>query len=145
MYLFFHPKLWGKDVQLCGIPHIWHIEGLHIGRYVALNDKVSLQCVGGIYLGDCVTISYGCTILAAGLDSVDYPNRCMVKNRDHIFKSVTIGEGTWLCANVTVCPGVVIPPRFIIGAGAVVAKSLEMEGWLYAGFPAKPIRPLNKV
>lgn len=99
---------------------------------------------GGISIGDCVTISHGCTILAAGLDSVDYPNKCMEKYRKHVFKSVRIGDGVWLGANVTVCPGVIIAPRIIVGAGAVVSKDLDKEGWLYGGVPAKPIKPLYK-
>ena len=48
-YLFLHPQLWGKEIQLSGIPKIWHINGLHIGRHVSLNDDVYLQCVGGAF------------------------------------------------------------------------------------------------
>ena len=77
---------------------------------------------GGIFIGDYVTISHGCTVLAAGLASEDYPNRCMVKDRKHVFKQVRIGDGVWLGANVTVCPGVTIAPKIIVGAGAVVSK-----------------------
>ena len=66
----------------------------------------------------------------------------MVKQRKHVFKSVRIGDGVWLGANVTVCPGVTIAPRIIVGAGAVVSKDLEKEGWLYGGVPAKPIKKL---
>ena len=43
---------------------------------------------------------------------------------------------------MTVCPGVTIAPRIIVGAGAVVSKDLEKEGWLYGGVPAKPIKKL---
>lgn len=100
------------------------------------------MCWGGIFIGDCVIISYGCTILTAGLDGEDYPNRCMVKNRKHIFKSVIIGDGVWLGAGCKVMPGVTIAPRIIVGAGSVVTKDLDKEGWLYAGVPAKPIKPL---
>lgn len=99
---------------------------------------------GGGKIGNCCTISYGSTILSSGLQSDDYPNNCMCKYREHVLQPVEIGDGVWLGANVTVCPGVTIAPRIIVGAGAVVSKDLDKEGWLYAGVPAKPIKPLYK-
>lgn len=66
----------------------------------------------------------------------------MVKNREHILQPVEIGDGVWLGAGSKVMPGVKIAPRIIVGAGAVVTKDLGKEGWLYAGVPAKPIKPL---
>lgn len=68
-----------------------------------------------------------------------YSFRC--ENREHVFASVVIGEGCWTCANVMVTPGVKIVPRFIVAAGSVVSKNLDKEGWLYAGIPARPIKP----
>ena len=98
---------------------------------------------GGVNLGKCVTVSYGVTILTSGLESNDYPNICYNINRKHVVAPVVIGDGVWLCANVTVTPGVTIAPRIIVGAGSVVTKDLVKEGWLYGGIPAKPIKPLN--
>lgn len=143
-YCFFHPALWFKKVQIQGIPQIGNIDRLSIGRDVTINDRVYIQCVGGVKIGNCCTISYGCTILSSGLKSEDYPNICMCKYREHILKSVSIGDGVWLGAGVKVMPGVKIAPKIIVGAGAVVTKDLDMEGWLYAGVPAKPIKPLYK-
>lgn len=100
--------------------------------------------MGGVKIGDCVTISYGCTILSSGLESKDYPSICMVKNREHVLKPVEIGDGVWLGAGCKVMPGVKIAPRIIVGAGAVVTKDLDKEGWLYAGIPARAIKPLSK-
>ena len=97
---------------------------------------------GGVEICDCVTISYGCLILSSGLDSDNYPNKCMRKNREHKLGSVHIGEGVWLGAGCKVMPGVKIAPKIIVGAGAVVTKDLNKTGWLYAGVPAKPIKPL---
>ena len=68
----------------------------------------------------------------------------MCKYREHLLQPVDIGDGVWLGANVTVCPGVTIAPKIIVGAGAVVSKDLDKEGWLYAGVPAKPVKPLWK-
>lgn len=89
-------------------------------------------------------MSYNSVILTTGLDTENYPKNYSKKHRTHIISPVTIEEGVWLGANVTVCPGVKIASRIIIGAGSVVTKDLDKEGWLYAGIPAKPIKPLYK-
>ena len=81
---------------------------------------------GGVKIDNCVTISHGVKILTSGLDTSDYPNKCICKNREHIQAPVHIGEGVWLCA------------------GSVVTKNLDREGWLYAGIPAKPIKSFLK-
>lgn len=141
-YLIVHPRLWGKHVQIYGIPIIENEENLKIGYNVSINKRVYIQCVGGVEIGDCVTISHECVILTSGLETKDYANICMQKYRKHTVKSVKIGNGVWLGAGVKIMPGVEIASYCIIGSGSVVTKKLEKEGWLYAGIPAKPIKPL---
>lgn len=46
LYLLRHPKLWGKSVQINGIPHIGNISNLFIGRHVSFNDNILIQCSG---------------------------------------------------------------------------------------------------
>ena len=99
---------------------------------------------GGVKIDNCVTISHGVKILTSGLDTSDYPNKCICKNREHIQAPVHIGEGVWLCAGSLVMPGVTIAPKIIVAAGSVVTKNLDREGWLYAGIPAKPIKSFLK-
>lgn len=111
--------------------------------YLSMINVIS-RVWGGVKLGNYVTISYGVTILTSGLESKDYPITCNCKNRKHLVAPVAIGDGVWLCANVTVTPGITIAPKIIVAAGSVVTKDLDKEGWLYGGVPAKPIKPLNK-
>ena len=141
-YLLFHPHLWGNSIQINGIPRIGNIKRLKIGKNVSINENCYLQCVGGIEIQDCVTVSYGVVILTSSLNSSDYPLSCMCMNRQHKIAPVSIGEGVWLCANCMVMPGVRIASKSIVAAGSVVTKNLEKEGWLYGGIPAKPIKPL---
>ena len=110
--------------------------------YLSMIDVISR--VWGVKLGNYVTVSYGVTILTSGLESKNYPDTCNCKNRRHLVAPVSIGDGVWLCANVTVTPGITIAPSIIVAAGSVVTKDLDKEGWLYGGVPAKPIKPLNK-
>ncbi len=53
--------------------------------------------------------------------------------------SVRIGDGAWLGARVTVCPGVSIGAGAIIAAGATVTADCA-GGGLYGGVPARRIR-----
>lgn len=46
-YKLLRPKLWGKSVQINGIPTIGNIERLKFGRDVSLNSNCYIQCVGG--------------------------------------------------------------------------------------------------
>lgn len=144
LWLFLHPGLWGKGLCLSGVPKIDGISGLILGRDVAMNDNVYIQCMGlgGVQIGDCVTLSHGCVILTSGLDTDQYPEKCMIRDRQHKNKKVIIGDGVWLGANAMVMPGVKISNKIIVAAGSVVTKNLDKEGWLYGGIPAKPIKQL---
>ena len=143
LWLFFHPYLWCKNVQINGIPTIQKPEKFKIGRYVSFNENVFIQSQGEIILGNNVTLSYGATILTEGLELKSYAIRCMEKERKHISNNVVIGDGTWIAANVTVLPGSVIPSGCVIAAGAVVNGKLTEKNALYAGVPAKFIRKLD--
>ena len=56
---------------------------------------------------------------------------------------ITIGERTYLGSDVKIAPGVTIACRCIVALGSVVAGNLDNESQLYAGVPARPVRPLK--
>ncbi len=56
---------------------------------------------------------------------------------------VRIGNGCWICANVTILPGVTIGDGCVIGAGSVVSKSIPANS-LAAGNPCRVIRTLSE-
>lgn len=58
-------------------------------------------------------------------------------------KPVTIGNYVWIASGVTVCPGVTIGDRSVIGAGSVVTKDIP-EGVFAAGSPCRVIRPITE-
>jgi maltose O-acetyltransferase len=55
---------------------------------------------------------------------------------------VTIGDGCWFGARVTVTPGVTVGQGCVVGSGAVVVKDCEPDG-LYVGSPARRVRDLG--
>lgn len=143
LYRAMHPYLWHKRLQINGIPRIERADRLTIGKDVSINGGCFLQCKGGINIGDRVTLSRNAKIFTESLDVENYLNDSQARFRRHLSKEVTIGEGVWIAANVTVLPGVRIAAKSIVAAGSVVSNSLEIEGCLYGGVPAKYIRALD--
>ncbi|MEY8410083.1 acyltransferase [Lachnospiraceae bacterium 62-26] len=145
LYRLYHPKLWNKRLQLNGIPTISGMSNLKLGHDVSINDNCFIQCNlnGEVSIGDRVTLSRGVTILTKGLDTSDYIINSQKKYRDHITKKVKIGDGTWIAANVVICPGVEIAEECIVAAGAIVSSSLLKPRSLYAGIPAKYMKSLE--
>ena len=58
-------------------------------------------------------------------------------------KPVTIGNNVWLSANVTVCGGVTIGDRCVIGAGSVVTHDIPADSFA-AGVPCRVIRKITE-
>lgn len=142
LYRFIHPFLWNKKIQINGVPKITSPKQLKLGYNISINDDVYIQAVGGVKIGNNVTLSYGTTILTTGLDICNYDQNYQKRLRDHIFGSVEIGDGVWCAAKVTILPGVKIADGCVIAAGAVVTKDLDEPNCLYGGVPAKLIRKL---
>ena len=58
-------------------------------------------------------------------------------------KSVHIEKGCWICANVTILPGVTIGEGCVIGAGSVVTHDVPANSFA-AGNPCRVIRTLTE-
>ena len=58
-------------------------------------------------------------------------------------KPVHIGRGCWICANVTILPGVTIGEGCVIGAGSVVTRDIPANSFA-AGNPCRVIRTLTE-
>lgn len=143
LYRMLHPLLWGKNLQINGIPKIYDIKKLKIGDNVSINSGCVLQSYGGLTVGNNVTLSDGAKILTRSLDVVDYLSNAQLAERIHVDKPVSIGSGVWIATNAVVLPGVTIADNIIVAAGAVVTENLNKEGYIYGGVPAKLIKACN--
>lgn len=56
---------------------------------------------------------------------------------------VTIKDGCWIGANVTICPGVTIGENTVIGAGSVVTKDIPANV-IAVGNPCRVLREINE-
>lgn len=56
--------------------------------------------------------------------------------------NIIIGDGSWIGANTTIMPNVIIGKGVVIAAGSLVNKDCE-DNCLYAGVPARRIKELQ--
>ena len=57
-------------------------------------------------------------------------------------KPVHIGRDCWFGANVTVCPGVTIGDRCVIGAGSIVTRDIPSDSFA-VGVPCRVVREIT--
>lgn len=133
-------KLYKKGVFIYGIPKIVYRDRIKISKNVRINENVFFQGAGGIEIGENTTLSYGATILSTGYDISNWEENHIKK--EHKNEKVILGENIWICANVTILPGIYIADNSIVASGAVVTQSLTEPNCLYGGIPAKKIKIL---
>jgi len=107
---------------------------------IGKNSFVGLYCYvnGNVQIEDNVLIGPGCA-LPAGQHKFDPATGWFsARTEPDSDESIKIGWGSWLCAHVTVTPGVKIGRANLICAGAVVTKSTP-DYAIMAGTPAKQI------
>ena len=115
-------------------------DGAWIGRYAFIASH------GGesnpnptIRIGKNVRIAHMCSIKTSAHE-IDL-NAPSVAGKT-IAKDIVIGEGSWLCANVTIIPGVTVGRKCVCAAGAVVVRDVP-DYALVAGVPAVVKRDLR--
>ena len=112
-----------EDSVVCPPFHCDHGNGITMGRNVFVNYNCVMLDGGRITIGNNVLIGPNCQIYTPQ-HPMDYvPRRGTIETA----YPVTIGEDTWLCGSVIVCPGVTI--------GSVVTKDIPDDS-LAAGNPA---------
>lgn len=102
--------------------------GTTIGKKVRLLGNIDGVNPHLVSIGDYTVVGRECALLA----------HCPVKGA----LPCRVGSYVYLAWGVIVLPGVSIGDRCIVGAGAVVTKDVP-PGWVVAGNPARPLRPLT--
>ena len=108
---------------------------IKIGRNVTVNQNCTFLDNAPIEIGDNCLIGPDCHFYTPQ-HPFDYEQR-----RKPVENSlpIKIGADTWIGGNVTICPGVTIGERCIVGAGSVVTHDVESDT-MVAGNPAKFIK-----
>lgn len=113
---------------------------VRIGEQVGINVCCHLDGAAEVFIEDFVRIGAN-TVILTGTHDIEPDIIRRDTKKATIALPVRIGRGSWICANVTVLPGVEIGEGCVVAAGSVVTKSLAPNG-LYAGIPAVLIRNL---
>ena len=124
--------------------------GIHtkIGKNCFFNFNFTCQDDTYVYIGDNCDFGPNVTIvtpLHPMLSSERKALRCPDGSEKRLCyaKPVVIGDGCWICAGTTICPGVTIGKDCVIGAGSVVIDSIP-DGCFAAGNPCRVIRKLGE-
>lgn len=127
-----------KGVVIDGSVRINGIENLSIGDNVSIHHYSEIVAIGGLKIGNDVSIGRNCTILTSEHSFSD--KRKPIKYQPILYKPVEIRANSWIGANVTILAGVELPEGIVVAAGAVVTKSFMDKNIVIAGVPAKIIK-----
>jgi acetyltransferase-like isoleucine patch superfamily enzyme len=108
---------------------------LIIGEESSITSRHILDCTDSIAIGRLTTLAgYRSTILTHSIDYRTAKQTC---------RPIRIGDFCLIGSNVTVLMGVTIANRNVIGAGTIVAKSIEREQGVWVGAPARLTKELS--
>ena len=107
---------------------------LFLGERVAIGDGAMIACHAPIFIGDDFLAAPGLF-----LNSGSHNTSTLEATR----ASIRIGARVWCGVRVTICAGVEIGDDAVIGAGAVVVKSIP-SGAIAVGVPAKVIGKVDR-
>ena len=118
-----------------GLPHA----GIRIGRRTYLGDGCILRGQGGIEIGEGVL--FGPRVMVMAVDHVFSDSSRPVLDQGITARGIRIEDHCWLGAGAVILDGVTIGRGSVIGAGAVVTKSVPASS-LAVGVPARVVRDL---
>ena len=109
------------------------IEGNYANLYIGAFSFIGRACIAlhaSVKIGDRVCINDGVQILSATHDVED-------PKWSHIKRSIVIEDYAWIATNAIILPGVRLGRGAVVGAGAVVSRSVP-AGAIVVGNPARP-------
>ncbi len=111
---------------------------LVVGPDTFLSRSCYLDLEANLVLGARVTVGHGTSFITTRHQLGPAELRC----GGFAGESITVGDGAWLGANVTVLPGVRIGSGAVVAAGAVVTADVP-DNVMVAGVPAHAVRSLG--
>lgn len=131
---------------------LWKRAGASIGRNVRICSSAMIIGAGELVIGDNTWVGHRAILSASSSirigKNVDIAPNVFIGNGTHeitpdkdriadteLSKDIVIGDGCWICANVSILAGVTIGKKCVVAAGSVVTKSFDNMN-LIAGIPA---------
>ncbi|GMN04737.1 sugar O-acetyltransferase [Croceitalea sp. MTPC5] len=111
---------------------------IHLGKRVFFNFNCVVLDVTPVTIGDRTMFGPNVQIFTA-----THPIEAVARaSGKELGKPITIGQDVWVGGNVTICPGVSIGSRSVIGAGSVVTRNIP-EDVFAAGNPCRVIKAIE--
>ena len=110
---------------------------IRIARRVWLGPYVVIYGHGGVEIGESTLVSMHCTILSS--NHAIPPKDTPIRHVPDTLLPTRIGRDVWIGANAVILGGVTIGDGCVVGAGAVVTRSLPAYS-VATGVPAKVLR-----
>jgi acetyltransferase-like isoleucine patch superfamily enzyme len=112
---------------------------------VKIGDKCRI--INVTFSSEPYLVTIGNHVSATNVHFETHDGGVWVFRNDHpewdIIAPITIGDNVFFGKDVIILPGVNIGSNIVVGAGSIVTKNLE-SGWVYAGVPAKKIKPITQ-
>lgn len=118
----------GKGVVIKPSINIKYPWFLHVGNHVWIGEKVWIDNLAHVKIGDHSTLSQGAMLLTG---SHDYKK----PGFDLMVGEIVLFEGVWIGARAVVCPNVSCFMNSVLAAGSVAVSDLE-PATIYQGNPA---------
>ena len=128
----------GEGVDIRPPLRVDYGHNISIGDGSWVNFGLTALDVAPIVIGQDVLIGPNCSLYTAIHPTEPGPRRAKWESS----APITLGDNVWLGGSVVVCPGVTIGENSIIGAGAVVTRSVPANS-IAVGNPARVIRALD--
>lgn len=107
---------------------------IRVGKHVFINQNCFFDAAAPITIGDYCQIGFYVCLITSSHELISRPNQL----RRPTAAPITIEDGVWIGANVTVLPGIRIGQGAIIAAGAMVTRDVPPYK-IVAGIPARVI------
>ena len=107
---------------------------LKLGRHVSVGANATFSCYTWVTIGDDFMAADDLSINTGGHE---------LYNLVPCNRPINIGSRVWCGTRVTICAGVTVGDDAVIGAGAVVVRSVE-PNTVVAGVPARPVRAIER-
>jgi acetyltransferase-like isoleucine patch superfamily enzyme len=108
---------------------------LIVERHAAITNRHIIDCTDEVTIGAFSTFAgFRSQILTHSIDLKESRQRC---------KPVQIGHHCFVGTGCVLLSGSALPDCSILGAHSLLASRQETPGYLYAGNPAKPIKPID--
>jgi len=133
--------------NLAGVTHPTVLTAMLPGAYLKIGNNVAMSgailcCTKEIIIEDYVSFGAGAKVYDTDFHAVNAAKRRAGNVNDVNRASVRICEDVWIGSGATILKGVIIGPRTVVAANAVVTKDVPADV-VVAGVPAKVIKKID--